>query len=267
MVQMSASSTLAEVLAARPGSERVLEGFGLDFCCGGSRRLDEACGELGLEPEAVLAALVAQPEEPEPAWVTMGPGPLVDHIEQTHHTYLHTEMARLSALAAKVASVHGDRHPELAGVVEAWEALRADLEPHLAKEERVLFPMIRELAGATSAPRFHCGSIDRPVAVMLAEHDETGRLLALLSERTGGHRPPADGCASFQALYQGFAQLEADTHLHIHKENNLLFPAVVELEASLVAAPAGAESTSANSSARPDSPGGHSVGPRRAEAT
>lgn len=240
MDQPSTSSTLAEVLAARPGSERLLGALGLDFCCGGSRTLEQACREAGIQPERVLAALAAQPDEPEPPWQNMGPGELVDHIENTHHAYLHAEMERLSALAAKVAAVHGDRHPELAGVVEAWEALRADLEPHLAKEERVLFPMIRELSGADRSPQFHCGSIDRPVAVMLAEHDVTGQLLARLSESTGGHQPPADGCASYRALYEGFAQVETDTHLHIHKENNLLFPAVLQLETALSGDAAGA---------------------------
>jgi regulator of cell morphogenesis and NO signaling len=34
------------------------------------------------------------------------------------------------------------------------------------------------------------------------------------------------------------AELEADTHLHVHKENNLLFPAVVALERRLTTAPA-----------------------------
>ena len=45
--------------------------------------------------------------------------------------------------------------------------------------------------------------------------------------------PPADGCGSYQALFAGLEQLEADTHLHIHKENNLLFPAVVQVEQRL----------------------------------
>lgn len=234
METLSATSTLAEIVAAKPGAERVLEPLRLDYCCGGSTPLADACAEVGIDPDTVLAAVVAEPEDQsEVAWRTMEPGALVDHIEWTHHQYLHAELPRLSALAAKVAEVHGRRHLELAGVVDAYEAVRADLEPHLAKEEQVLFPMIRELAQASVAPTFHCGTLARPVAVMLAEHDVAADLLATLSERTGGHQPPPDGCASYRALYAGFAQLEADTHLHIHKENHWLFPAVLELERSL----------------------------------
>ena len=87
---------------------------------------------------------------------------LVDHLEQTHHEYLHEELPRLSTLVAKVAAVHGERHPELADVATTYEELRADLEPHLRKEEQVLFPMIHTLTNGTEAPPFPCGSVREP---------------------------------------------------------------------------------------------------------
>ncbi len=115
-------------------------------------------------------------------------------------------------------------------MLDAYALLRADLEPHLAKEERMLFPMIRELVSSPVPPRFHCGSLRNPISVMLAEHDRAGDLLAGLRSLTSGFEVPDDGCASYRALYDGLAELEADTHLHVHKENNLLFPAVVAME-------------------------------------
>ena len=166
----------------------------------------------------------------------MAPDALVDHLEATHHAYLHAELPRLSALADKVVAAHGARHPELSEIRLAYETIRADLEPHLAKEEQVLFPMIRALAGAaTTAPRFHCGTLQNPISVMLREHDQVGDLLATLRRLTQDYQAPADGCASYRALFDGFAELEADTHLHVHKENNVLFPAVVAYEAELTA--------------------------------
>src|SRR5690606_40240953 len=93
--------------------------------------------------------------------------------------------------------------------------------------------MIRELAGATSAPSFHCGTLANPIRMMLVEHDRAGELLAELHGLTGGYQPPADGCASYRALYDGLAELEAHTHLHVHKEYNVPFPAVLALEAEL----------------------------------
>lgn len=227
------TSTLAEVIARVPGAERLLESMALDYCCGGQRTLAEACATAGIEPTAVLDRLGEVEPQPAPAWASMGPGPLVDHVESTHHAYLHAEMPRLSELAAKVAAVHGDRHPELHEVRRTYEEARADLEPHLQKEEQVLFPMIRQLVDAHEPPRFHCGSLRNPVSTMRREHDVTGEQLARLRELTGGFEPPADGCASYRALYAGLAQLEADTVAHVHKENNLLFPAVLDLERTI----------------------------------
>jgi regulator of cell morphogenesis and NO signaling len=224
------STTLGELVTATPGAARVFERHGLDYCCGGQRSLGEACAEVQVESTDVLEEIAALEDGPAPDWPAMGPTELVDHLEATHHEYLNAELPRLSALAEKVAGVHGERHPELAEVRSTFEALRGDLEPHLMKEERVLFPMIRELAASDTAPSFHCGTLRNPIGVMGTEHDRVGEMLAHLRELTDGYQAPDDGCASYRMLYAGLAELEADTHLHVHKENNLLFPAVLELE-------------------------------------
>jgi regulator of cell morphogenesis and NO signaling len=233
MTVITADMTLAEVVDAQPGSTRVMESLGLDYCCGGSRQLSDACRSAGLDQSSVLDALRTLAPSPPAEWRTLPPAQLADHLESTHHAYLHAELPRLDALADKVAGVHGGRHPELLDVVVTYRELRADLEPHLMKEERILFPMIRELAAATPAPAFHCGSVANPVRVMSMEHDRAGELLVRLRELTNRYETPADGCVSFRALYDGLAELEADTHLHVHKEEHVLFPAAVALEDGL----------------------------------
>jgi regulator of cell morphogenesis and NO signaling len=230
MSDLTVDRTLAEVVNTEPGATRVLESFGLDYCCGGRQRLDDACATINVDPADVLDAIADLDSAPVADWNSMTPVALVDHIESTHHAYLHTELARLDGLLDKVMAAHGTRHVELDGIGTTYRMLRDDLEPHLLKEERMLFPMIRELATATERPSFHCGSIANPISVMMSEHDRVGDLLAALRLMTGDYTAPAEGCASYRALFDGLAELEADTHLHVHKENNLLFPAVVELE-------------------------------------
>jgi regulator of cell morphogenesis and NO signaling len=97
----------------------------------------------------------------------------------------------------------------------------------------VLFPMIRRLADTKTRPTFHCGPITNPISMMMLEHDRAGHLLVRLRGAANDYHVPADGCASYRACYRDLAELEADTHLHIHKENNVLFPAVVQLEDGL----------------------------------
>ena len=234
---ITATTTLGDLVTAHPSLARELERRGLDYCCGGQRSLADACADEGQDVEAIVTDLtnLVHPDEAAPAWASMDMAALVDHLESTHHRYLWDEMPRLSALLDKIVAVHGARHPELEEIRACYSEIRADLEPHLTKEERVLFPMIRELATATAPPTFHCGTLGNPISVMLGEHDTVGDLLARLHALTDGYRTPADGCASYRAAFDGLAQLEADTHLHVHKENNLLFPQVLEHEQRLVA--------------------------------
>jgi regulator of cell morphogenesis and NO signaling len=236
MTTIDPATTLGDLVTAHPHLAREFELLELDYCCGGQSTLADACVARGLDAEATASQLAhAVMDEPAPDWSVMGLTDLVDHLESTHHRYLWDELPRLSALVAKIVSVHGDRHPELAQVEACFEEIRHDLEPHLVKEERVLFPMIRELDSATESVSFHCGTLRNPISVMLSEHDTVGDLLARLRQLTNAYQPPADGCASYVACYSGLAELEVDTHLHIHKENNLLFPEVMRIESELAA--------------------------------
>ena len=230
------STTLAEAVDAFPRLAGEFERRGLDYCCGGLRTLGEACALIGLDPAATVAELSQVGATSESAeWTTMTADVLVDHLEATHHRYLWDELPRVTALMDKIVSVHGARHPELAEIASCFAQVRAELEPHMLKEERVLFPMIRELATSTGVSSFHCGSLRNPISVMIREHDAVGDLLAELHRLTEGYRPPPDGCATYVACFSAMAGIEADTHLHIHKENNVLFPLVVRLEAERAA--------------------------------
>jgi regulator of cell morphogenesis and NO signaling len=224
------SRTLGDLVAEVPGRASVLERLGLDYCCHGDRSVADACATAGLDPAAVVAEL----DQPAPAAAQAehptDPSALVDHIEATHHAYLHAELPALEALAGKVADVHGARHAELADVRRLVAALRADLEPHLLKEERVLFPAIRALT--TGAREFPFGTVENPIRMMRVEHDQAGDLLAELRTVTGGYTVPDDGCASYRSLYERLVVLESDTHVHIHLENNVLFPEAVAIEAA-----------------------------------
>ncbi len=238
MTAITADTPLASIVNEHPQLAGRLERLGLDYCCGGRTPLGDAAAERGLSVDELLADLTDAAEasgDGRADWADLSMAPLVDHIESTHHAYLHDEMPRLVALAQKVAGVHGGRHPELAEVERLTVELWQDFQPHLQKEELMLFPMIRELAAAVDAgsrpPASHA-SLAAPISVMLAEHDRTAEILEQIREVAGDYAVPADACGSYQALYAGLAAVEADTHLHVHKENNLLFPAVVGAEAT-----------------------------------
>lgn len=218
-------TTVGSLVAARPSRSRAFEQFGIDYCCGGSRTIDQACREAGIATETLASAIARIDEGPAdegPDWTRESLVALCEHLVDTHHVFLRTEMPRVAALAAKVAEVHGPNHPELVDVRDLFDAFVMEMEEHLLKEERILFPMIRQLEFGHGG-EFHCGSILNPVRVMLMEHDNAGAALARFRDLTGGYVAPADACGSYLALLEGLHAIEQDTHRHIHKENNILF--------------------------------------------
>ena len=219
------SMTLGDIVTQRPSLAAELERRGLDYCCHGGRTLSEAATEAGLNAQAVANELSAlHAGEPAGEWASLGLSELVDHIEAVHHRYLWAELPRISALVDKIVTVHGERHPELADVKRLYTELRAELEPHLVKEEQELFPLIRQLATARDHSPGDTREIETQIAALMSEHEIVGDLLDELNRVTSGYTTPADGCASYAACYRALAELESDTHLHVHKENNLLFP-------------------------------------------
>jgi regulator of cell morphogenesis and NO signaling len=221
--------TLGDIVAEQPAAARVLSEAGLDFCCHGDVDLDSACAAAGLDPDELADRIGDLEPDAGDDWADLSPPALAHHIVSTHHRFLRDELPSLEQLADKVADVHGARHPELLHVADLVREFRADLEPHMDKEERVLFPAIHALFDG-GAHDFSFGTIDNPIRVMIAEHDRAGEVLAELRRVTGGFSMPHDGCGSYEALYRRLEAVEHDTHVHVHKENHVLFPAAVRRE-------------------------------------
>jgi regulator of cell morphogenesis and NO signaling len=236
MLEITLQSPVGDLAAQRPAALPILERLGVDYCCGGKQTLEKACRQANIDPRDVLAELDQAQASAEASaaeavdWTTAPLAALCDHIERTHHAFLREQLPFLSELIEKVVAAHGAVHPELAKVREMFRALRGELEPHMFKEERILFPAIRMLEASASAPSFPFGTVNNPIGVMEHEHDVAGEALHKLRELTGDYNVPEDACNAYRGLLESLQRLESDLHLHIHKENNILFPRSAELE-------------------------------------
>jgi regulator of cell morphogenesis and NO signaling len=236
-MKVDLQTKVGDLVKIRPEAMRYFEGLGIDYCCGGQQSLAEACSAANLAPQKVLEDLEKLPAQPAGTpsagdWENASLTDLTEHLKASHHAYLRTELPRLGNLASKVLEVHGARHVELAKIHDLFQALEADLLPHLMKEEQILFPFIQGMEqGQAGGACF--GTVQSPIRVMEREHEAVGAMLAELRRLTAGYQIPMDGCTTFQALYQGLAGLEADTHLHIFLENQILHPRAIAMEASV----------------------------------
>ncbi len=228
MSRFQATDAVARIVATSPRTSRVFERHAIDYCCGGGVSLADACAKKGLEPARVLDELdsVGAPGGPAEDLSRLGLRDLVDRILSIHHTFVKREIPRLSGLLEKVVRVHGANHPELlAPLARLWGEVSPALMQHLEKEEEMLFPWIVALDERRLPPEI-ARSLDAPIEMMEAEHDEAGAVFGRMRTLANGYVPPADACGSFRALWSGLDEFELDLHRHVHLENHVLFPAV-----------------------------------------
>lgn len=225
-------------LAARqPECVPVLESFGLDYCCHGERSLGDACAARMIDRERVLESLQARlattttTPQPHANWQHATMTELADHIERVQHAFARDALARLGNVAPKVASTHGSTHPELKDVETTIRTLAEDMHDHMIREERVLFPWIRRLEKRSEIQGGPPWSVRRPIDCMVHDHVAVGALLSTLRRLTRDYAEPPEACGSYRSMLATLAELERDTHLHIHLENNILFPAAARAEA------------------------------------
>src|SRR5471030_569454 len=228
---MTTTTALADVAATSPGAVRILERHGLDYCCGGKQPFDEACAAKGLKPESVIQE-IERPRAPGASQTdsqTAPIGEIVKHIVGTHHEYLKLELPALGNRMNKVLAVHGSKEQQrLSQLADVFGSLRAEMEMHMRKEELMLFPFLEQYGRAETLgrplPPVPFGSVANPIGVMEREHEGAGGALLKIRELTGGFEYPSYACSTVRALFDGLKALEADLHVHIHLENNILFP-------------------------------------------
>ncbi|MEE9404940.1 MAG: iron-sulfur cluster repair di-iron protein [Algisphaera sp.] len=243
---LTSQSTVGQWIAQFPQWSVVFEQLNIDYCCGGKKPLDAACKQAGLDADTLVTALkaaAALPLAAEPNSAAMTLTQLADHIEQTHHAYLRQALPAIHQMSARVADRHGENNPALRQLFTVFDALCEELSEHMLKEERILFPIIRQLDAQDAdaqktAAASDCGSVSNPITQMEHEHDNAGQALAKMSELTNGFVIPQGACKTYTAMLQAMASFEQDMHRHIHKENNVLFPRAAQREAELLSAAA-----------------------------
>jgi regulator of cell morphogenesis and NO signaling len=230
---------IGEVVAQDFRTAKIFEGFGLDFCCGGKKTIESACSEKGISPDAVLEALGNSEggDNASMRYDKWSPEFLADYIVNNHHSYVLNTIPVIEQHLNKVASKHGEKYPYMVKAASLFSHLKDELTSHMGKEEKMLFPYIKKMRNALQnnidmpAPPF--GTVESPIKVMEQEHEMAGSLMRQIGELTNNFTPPEDACTTHRILLQELNEFEQDLHVHVHLENNILFPKASELESKL----------------------------------
>ncbi len=232
-MDITPKTPVGTIAANAPAAIAIFQKHGIDFCCGGGQPLSKACATRGVDAEAIIAELqevLRARDTPNEPWMDRTLADLMAHIQRRYHVPLREELPRLSAMLAKVVERHGDRWPAvLLPLQETFERMRTALLAHMAKEDEILFPAVTDLETGSPGARQGPEWLHAPVEMLTAEHEDAGQALARMRTLTGSYTPPPDACPTFRGLYYGLSELERDMQVHVHLENNVLFPRALAL--------------------------------------
>ncbi|ULQ58318.1 iron-sulfur cluster repair di-iron protein [Flavihumibacter rivuli] len=234
-MNISASQIIGDLVAMDYRTAAVFKANGIDFCCNGNRSIAEACTEAKLSTPTLLQQLqevIEAPGQESHHFQTWPPTLLADYIEQVHHAYVRRKISEIIPYLNKITAVHGNNHPELKAVQQLFEESSEDLQEHMHKEETILFPFIRDAnKPGDNGPTGATISNDRdasPIAMIHEEHDKEGERFRKIASLTNNYTTPPDGCNTYRVTLGLLREFEEDLHLHIHLENNILIPKILE---------------------------------------
>jgi regulator of cell morphogenesis and NO signaling len=230
-------STIREIVASDYRTAAIFQRYGLDFCCNGCRTVAQGCHDAGADAGTLLReldAVLTTPAAGVPRYASWDARTLIAYIVDNHHRFVRDAIPALLQHTAKIAAVHGERHPELVHIAGLVARVAAEMIDHMAKEEQILFPFIAVLEEAADngepRPRPPFGTVANPIRMMESEHQFVGDAMAEIRHLTGNYTAPADACATYRVCFDELDAFERDLHDHVHLENNVLFPKATALE-------------------------------------
>lgn len=231
---------IGQIVADDYRTASVFKNHGIDFCCNGNRSLAEASESRNVPLEAITAeleAVVRTPVQRSDNYQSWPADLLADYIERIHHRYVVERSQEIGQYLDKLCRVHGNRHRELYEIRSLFLESTGELAMHMKKEELVLFPRIRKMIKAQESkvaldpPPF--GTVENPIRTMMHEHDAEGERFRQIARLSNDYTPPEDACNTYRVTFALLREFEEDLHLHVHLENNILFPKAIALEEKL----------------------------------
>lgn len=239
-MDITKKSIIGELVAHDFRAASVFKKNKIDFCCNGNRTIDEACSKKGLDADKLVKDLYEVSSAKGDSQIDYTSWPLdllADYIEKKHHRYVKEKIQEITPFLNKIVRVHGERHPELLKVEELFNQSVVDFTEHMYKEENILFPHIRKMVenkNSNTPIQASFGTVQNPIKMMMEDHDNEGERYRQIADLTNNYTVPEDGCTTYRVTFAMLKEFEEDLQMHIHLENNILFPKSVVLEEQFV---------------------------------
>jgi len=228
---------IGELVAQDYRTASVFKKHAIDFCCQGNRTIQDACTQEKIDSKTVIDELEYVLNSQRDSTIDYHSWPidlLANYIEKKHHRYVEEKSSEIKPYLEKICRVHGNQHPELIEINRLFIAATEELAMHMKKEELILFPYIKKMVIAkqqnSTLTGSHFGTVKNPIQMMMDDHTNEGDRFRKIEELSNNYTPPQDACNTFNVTLFLLREFQTDLHLHIHLENNILFPKAIELE-------------------------------------
>lgn len=224
---ITADSLVRDIVNELPKASDLFKKNRIDFCCGGNIPLSQAAEQNELNLDNLIEELkdvfekYENTEKNVDVWTDSDSHTIINHVINNYHRVSEEELTMLSPYVTKVSRVHGEHHPELIKMNELFYEFKKELLEHMAKEEEIVFLLIKQLADGTAA---NPEEAIKMIVELEKEHDHAGELLRQIRAVTSDFALPADACGTYRLVYARLEALESLTFMHVHLENNILFP-------------------------------------------
>lgn len=233
------NKTLGEIVKQDYDTAKVLYEHGLDFCCNGDRNIIIACKDKGINSDVLLKELenVLENKSKKEDIDLSDLNKIIDYILDKHHVYVRSESPFIISSLEKLIKVHDEKYHPLNSIHTLFSKIFSDMEPHMLKEEQIIFPYIKSLLEAQKSnkprPRPFFNTVINPINKMISDHETAGNEIKELRELTKDFSVPEDACNTYRTTFAKLKEFESDLFHHVHLENNVLFPESIKLEKKL----------------------------------
>jgi regulator of cell morphogenesis and NO signaling len=226
MKNFNKSQLVGDIVSMHLEAASVFKKHKIDFCCGGKKTLEEAVKETGNNLEEIIYELetenkTATKKINDIDFYKSKMSDLIEYIERKHHVYLRNTLPMISDYSNAILNAHGTSHMELFELHKSFNILKSELERHLVKEEKILFPLIIEFE--IDERKDLLQEILKNINNLENEHEGAGDILKEMRKITNDYKVPDDGCVTYSLTFEKLKEMEYDLFDHIHLENNIIF--------------------------------------------
>jgi regulator of cell morphogenesis and NO signaling len=244
-LNISPASKAREIVELDYRTAAVFDDYGISYCCGIQRPLEEVCLTQKVSIDNLIAALqkAIRPisisaQTPFENWPVDF---LIDYIVNVHHHYLSETLPVLSDGLNQFTKEHKDRFPAITELNIVFNKFAVANPAHLIQEEENIFPYLRQVAHAyqdedtSSFAPLMIKTLRKPLAVFMEQdHQILQDSILQFRHLTNNYTPLTGICPSHKVLLAKLRELDNDITQHFYLENDILIPKVIRMEQELL---------------------------------